>query len=123
MKKQKNKKRRKKQKDKVKLKFSDYMLYGLTYIVLIALMYPYPFIVLLRDRIYLAHRLELLAYADGYGLLWMISIVIVEGLPIWYFSNAEQQKISAVVAWKGLTSTSKRKWLTIGFTCIVVLSL
>ena len=125
MKKQKNKKRRKKQKDKVKrkLKFSDHVFYCVVYIVSLALLAPYPIIGLLRDKIYLAPRFGLLAYANGYGLLWLFPVLIVGGISVWYFNDAEHQKLSMAIAWKGLTSTLKRRLLTISFISILVLSL
>lgn len=125
MKKQKSKKRRKKQegKEKRKLKFSDHVLYCVVYIVLLALLVSYPIIGLLRDKIYFAPRFRLLAYANGYGLLWLFPILIVGGISLWYFNDAERQKLSMAIAWKGLTSTLKRRLLTISFISILVLSL
>jgi len=76
-----------------KLNLVDHLLYVLIYSLLFLCSFSLPFVILLRDNIFLNNN-DILSYSTGLGILWIIPSMCIAVVTIAYFGWSEKQKKS-----------------------------
>ena len=96
-----------------KLPFKDHFLYSVLYIVFFILSFPLPLIVWVRDKLFLHPYSQILAYSNGFGLLWMIPSMILSFIVIGYLGYCEKKCVTVSVVTKSLFQNRKKTIIVI----------
>lgn len=75
-----------------KLAPKDHILYFISYLILFPFLFPLPWIMFIRNMLFL-NSSKVLALSNGYGLLWVIPTTILSAVFIGYIACCESKKI------------------------------
>lgn len=76
-----------------KLSLKDHILYLFSYMILFPFLFSLPWIMFIRNKLFLSSR-EVLALSNGYGLLWIIPSTILSAILIGYMIYCDSKKIT-----------------------------
>lgn len=76
-----------------KLSLKDHILYLFSYMILFPFLFSLPWIMFIRNKLFLSSR-EVLALSNGYGLLWIIPSAILSAILIGYMIYCDSKKIT-----------------------------
>ena len=105
-----------------KLSLKDHILYLFSYMILFPFLFSLPWIMFIRNKLFLSSR-EALALYNGYGLLWIIQAMLLAAIIIGYMIYCDSKKITFSNSIKKIISSKLKLFIMIFCISGILLSL